>query len=147
MASADTPTTAEAKAIGIPNAHSWPYGPNVDHHARRELVTWATYHRLRYTQQRPCLHWLRTGRCPKHPQPCLGVGGWRDHITGWTRNKQPAVLVAQAYHLIGDDLAELVQIDQSGLAVRIDGTGWYGNGTIFITIWRAEPDHSPAAAG
>lgn len=133
-----TPTTAEARAVGITGSRGWPYGPNIDHQARRELVDWATQHRLRYSRTGRCLDWLRTGRCPR--DHIHSRGGWADHVTGWTRDGQPAVLVAQPYGISGDSLTDLAELDRSGLDVRINGTGWYGHGTTFITIWRDRPE-------
>jgi hypothetical protein len=94
---------------------------------------------LRYNPHTACLDWLRTGRCPHHC--ACPIGGWLDHVTAWTRDKKPAVLVAQPYGLTGDRLAELAEIDRAdnGLEVHIDGTGWYGHRTTFVGIWRVTP--------
>lgn len=135
--SPDTPTAAEARAIGITSAQLWPYGPNHDHQARRALVNWATRESLCYSPTGQCLDWLRYGDCRAghdHTRP-----PWMDHLTGWTRNGKPAMLVSQPYGLTRDCLAELADLDRSDLPVSIDGTGWYGHGTLFITVTAPTP--------
>jgi len=64
---------------------------------------------------------------------------WYDHPTGWTYRGKPAVLVAQPYGLCSYDLEDLTTISRDPrLYVRIEGSGWYGRGTVFIEIWRED---------
>ncbi len=130
------PTPAEARAVGI-TGDRWPYGAHVDTRARRPLVDWATAGNLRYSENARCLHWIARGRCIDGL--CAeghGSRHWLDHVTGWTRDGKPAVLLAQPYGLGTDDIADLATVaEQWHLDVRIDGTGWYGYGTTFVELW------------
>jgi len=116
-------------------AHGWPYGPNVSIPSRRALLDWAEGNRLRLAGG-SCLHWLRKGQCSS----CVGNREfWLDHVTGWARNGKPAVLIAQPYGVSEQSIADLAQLAvDPALMVRIDGTGWYGVGTTFIQVWRAD---------
>lgn len=124
------------------SAYAWPYGPNVDVAARARMLDWAEGHRLRLAQRgHRCLRWLRTGRC----RWCdagdgAGLRPWLDHVTTWTRDGAPAVLVAQPYHLDGQDLEDLAVVtDDPALRLELAEHGsWYGHGTWYIGIWRAE---------
>lgn len=133
------PSSAAARAVGIVNGE-WPYGPNIDPQARRELVHWATLHGLRYSPRGRCLHWIIRGRCAI--QLCTADRNqydFMDHVTGWTRDGKPAVLICQPYGLHVDDIRQLADLHQEhGLKIRIDGTGWYGHGSTFLQLWRRE---------
>lgn len=65
---------------------------------------------------------------------------WADHVTGWTRDGRPAVLVSQPYTQptvegITADLAE----ECPGVTVRVDPAGgWYGHGTSFVELLAPE---------
>ena len=115
----------------------WPYGPNVDVTARIRMLDWAEAHDLRLSHGNRCLHWLRTGRCavttcqldPPHYR-------WMDHVTTWTRNGKPAVLVAQPYNLDADSFNDLAALSDLGLTVEITRNSWYGHDTTFVGVWR-----------
>lgn len=123
---------------GMRNAYAWPYGPNVYVAMRVAMLDWAETHDLRETTRaHPCLHWVRTGRCSRwrcydsHP-------GWMDHVTRWTRNGRPAVLVGQPYHVSVDGYAALALVDADpAFTVEIRNDGWYGSG-VFIAVWNAQ---------
>lgn len=127
-------------AIGISRG-AWPYGPNIDIPSRQAMVEWAEHERLRYSPNGRCLHWIARGRCAvrfctadanRHP--------WMDHVTGWTRDGKPAVLVCQPYPIF--DVIDVANAgDAHGLQVRIADGGWYGSGAAWVALW------SPSAAG
>lgn len=132
------------KARGVTPGR-WPYGPNLDVPTRERMLDWAERHDLRLsTRGRRCLHWLRKGRCAV--AECLDDflhRDWMDHVTTWTRHGRPAVLVAQPYHLRDDDAADLADLDDDpALHVQVSDESWYGHGTWFVGVWRAD-----AAAG
>ena len=133
------PTAVEARAVGIV-ADRWPYGPNANPETRRPLVEWAKAGGLRYSPHGRCLHWISRGRCAvSQCNDGPHRRHWMDHVTGWTRDGAPAVLVAQPYGLTVDDLRDLADVDERWqLDVRVDGTGWYGFGTTFVELW-AQP--------
>lgn len=78
------------------------------------MLDWADSCRLRYCAAGRCLHWIARGRC--------GVGlcredrsahRWMDHLTGWTRDGAPAVLIAQPYDLSTADITDLATVARS----------------------------------
>jgi hypothetical protein len=132
----------------------WPYGPNISLPVRLALIEWAEPLGLRYSPHGRCLHWISRGRCAV--QVCragLESRRWMDHLTGWTRNRGAAVLVAHPYGVDGDALHDLRRVaDDLNLDVWVgrhpvaeatptgspaapQHTGWYGYGTTFIEIW------------
>ncbi len=126
--------------------YGWPYGPNIDVAARSRMLDWAEANGLRRSRRaHACVQWLRTSRCnydcgieDRHLAP---GAAWMDHLSSWTRNGQPAVLVAQPYALSGEDVEALgVLSEEPGLRleVRPPGTSWYGWGTWFVGVWRAD---------
>ncbi|MGH3965089.1 MAG: hypothetical protein ACRDRY_17825 [Pseudonocardiaceae bacterium] len=127
---------ARAEAVGC--GREWPYGPNVRHQSRLDLVDWAEPLRLRWAPKGRCLHWLTKGRCGvavcTHHQ-----GVWFDHPSGWTRDSKPDRLIIQPYQLAGDDLsrmAALAELYHVELSVR--GAGWYGSPTVWIAFRRQQ---------
>lgn len=141
------PSRAEARAVGL--GAEWPYMPR-EVRARRQLVDWAAGHRLRYSRRGQCVAWLRRGQCPgvgrgrahlPGSDELHAGGGWRDHVSGWTRGGKPAVLIAAPYGLTVEARGELDELAAtSDLRVEIEpGGGWYGLGTTFVGIWRQEP--------
>lgn len=133
-----------AVGLGIPktkdpswgSARAWPYGPNLNVEMRIRMLNWAEPLQLQLTpQSKRCMCWIKTGkRCAK-PYSCR-VGTWFDHVTGWTRNKQPALLLAQPYGVAIFDLTPVAS--EPALYVRTEGTGWYGHGSVAIEIWRRD---------
>lgn len=124
-----------ARRIGIRN-DGWPYGPNIHVPARVALLDWAETERVRYSPRGRCLHWISRGRCAvsvcdEHRQR----HSWMDHVTGWTRDGKPAVLVAQPYHVSATERMELTRIGvEWNLDVRVATTGWYGFDTRFVEL-------------
>lgn len=122
----------------------WPYGPNIDVDSREALVAWAGPLGLRLSSTHTrCLHWLQRKHCPRMwGGRCSTEVPGADHVTAWNRGagRNPAVLVSQPYHLDDEARRQLADIDNSpGLRVEIvEGGGWYGAGTIFVTIWRTD---------
>lgn len=136
--------SVRARAIGIRDDESWPYGPNIDAQSRLECLCWAEAYKLKLSHVTPCLHWLTKGRCGVavcgQNQAKAGFE-WVDHVTGWTRGGKPAVLVAHPYGLFAQDIAALSELTQAhGLWLFINGTGWYGHGTTFVQLWRQPMD-------
>jgi hypothetical protein len=135
-----TPELADrARAIGIRDDECWPYGPNIDRESRVALLNWAEAYGLRLSPRGRCLHWLTKGRCGVTLCPnSTRDDGWADHVTGWLRGGTPAVLISQPYGLASRGIASLHELAQRHpeVAVRIDGTGWYGFRTVFVQLWR-----------
>lgn len=130
------PTRVEAQVVGIEYESDWPYGADDDYDMQERIIAWARAHHLRLEKGRVCLDWLTTGSCPHglhHKR------SWMDHITGWNRDDKPAVLLSQPYGVRGMAIKELAEIHANGCPVVIDGTGWYGYGTTFVSIWRDSP--------
>ncbi|OLM08331.1 hypothetical protein Ae505Ps2_6235 [Pseudonocardia sp. Ae505_Ps2] len=121
------------KAVGI--ADHWPYGAN-NPETRDRLLDWAEPLQLRYSEAGTCLHWIAKGRCAVQTcQEHARSRSWLDHVSGWTRSGKPALLVAQPYGLDQDQLRDILgAAEQFGLEPRIDGTGWYGNGSTFLSL-------------
>jgi hypothetical protein len=125
----------------IPN-DNWPNGTSCDAEARRKLLEWARHKGLRYSNRGHCLPWLAKGRCT-HPGYCDVAhrgGDWLDHITAWTRNGKPALLLSQPYGPLNNGHLQeiLARAAEFGLAVKIHGDGWYGCGTTAIEFWQRE---------
>lgn len=131
---------ARARAVGIAepsNAESWPYGPNVNHQARIELVEWAEREGLVWAPGQDCLRWLAKGRCSGACSTAYGPRRWRDHVSCWTRDGKAAVLVSQPYGLSNMARAQMdSEARERGLEVAVLPTGWYGHGTTFIQFTR-----------
>lgn len=129
----------DRRAKPILAGQDWPYGPNIDVRSRQRLVDWAEPIGLKRAKT-SCqeLHWLRKGRCGV--VACTRMGRWMDHVTRWSLDGRPAVLVAQPYGLMNDDVAALGQVAGfDDLIVHIGHRGgWYGYGTTFIELWRAD---------
>jgi hypothetical protein len=131
---ASRPKPAMSKQENRPKKH-WPYGAN-DEATQAKLTEWAGAHKLRYAPNAHCLHWIAKGRCGVSLcREDRSQHHWMDHISGWTRDGKPAVLLCQPYNLSADDLADLVRVhEQFGFDVRIHGGGWYGHGTVCIEL-------------
>lgn len=65
---------------------------------------------------------------------------WWDHVTAWNYNGKPALLVSQPYQLYsGKAFKELAMLaNDPDLGVSVYGNSWYGNGTIYIEIYRKD---------
>jgi len=113
----------------------WPYGI---HTADKQLamLDWADSHRLRYSEVGRCLHWIARGRCSVALcREDRSAHRWMDHLTGWTRDGAPAVLIAQPYDLFTDDISDLAKVaGEHSVHVHINGTGWYGHGSTFVQL-------------
>ena len=130
-------TTWPQRARAIMGNSPWPYGAQ-SNPVRDNLIVWAETRGLRYSPNGGCLHWLARGRCGV--QICReghGSRDWMDHVTGWTRNGQPAVLLCQPYHV--EDIVDLAHTTNKwGLEIRIHGAGWYGHDSVCIEIWNSQ---------
>jgi uncharacterized protein (DUF736 family) len=130
------------KAIGI---KYWPYGAEKED-VQSRLLDWAEARKVRYAdihnssaQCRVC--WLKGKRCKLFDCPESNNSRyWMDHVTTWKRDGRPAILLAQPYHVSGDDLEHLRSLEADGLVVSIHGNGWYGHGTVCIEITREQKD-------
>lgn len=136
-----------APAIGIKSDADgllWPYGQNIDVETRARMLAWAEAHQLRLGNPgHRCLRWLRKGRCGGivRGDLCREVEGyrWMDHVTCWIRARKPAVLVSQPYGLGDISRSQLAELDADpALQVEISTDAWYGHGTTFVGVWRAE---------
>ncbi|MGH3996238.1 MAG: hypothetical protein ACRDTJ_02100 [Pseudonocardiaceae bacterium] len=120
---------------------SWPYGADIDINAREGIVAWAGQLGLRRsTSSRTCLHWLRGVDCSD--ALCDDQVPGRDHLTTWNLSDgmTPAVIVSQPYSLGDQAQANVLDLGNAAdLHVEVDDHGgWYGYGTIFVAVWRAE---------
>lgn len=128
---------------GIVGGH-WPYGPNVCGDSRNRLIEWALAHSYRLADPRnECLHWLigqarRCGALRDTSHPGRVDLGWKrsglfDHVTCWTRDKKPALILAQPYSVDHDDVADV----EREWPVKITVTGespWYGHRTYGVHV-------------
>jgi hypothetical protein len=124
---------------------------------QRLLVDWAERHGLRASTSGCCPVWLLrdTSRQCGPEVGCKGMGGdsgsahWLDHAVYWLKDRRRAVITSAPYSItdaMKDRLAHW-EATEPMLQVAL-GTGWYGNGTTQIVMWRAdrienaEPAHS-----
>jgi hypothetical protein len=145
------PLTRRRQAIGM---EQWPYGVQ-DPPQQEEMLDWAERHNLRFSYtNRICVHWLLAGRASDiarrytktgseisdsiHYSRCHYNYGF-DHVTCWTRDGRPAVLVSQPYRISSDAMKKLKALEHDGLIVRVHKDGWYGSGTFCVEIWATEP--------
>lgn len=114
---------------------SAPYGANA------ATWTWASRHKLRFTEHARCLHWAATGRCVRtgrrDPEAiCLDGNSsrqWMDHVSGWLGPNGERLLLCQPYWLT--DIVSLVAAcEQFNLKAEVHGNGWYGHGTVAIEL-------------
>jgi hypothetical protein len=135
----------------------WPYG--VDEQDQQELLLkWAETYNLRYDGKH-CICWLRRGasdisRYLKDGSDfrSSALGNDRcyddyslDHVTCWTHDGDPAVLVSQPYRLHEEARANFEALASDGLTVRIHDHGWYGNGTVCVEVWALRPESLTAS--
>lgn len=142
--------TARARELGI---YDWPYGVG-SRAEQAQMLEWAEGYHLRYTEtDLQCPHWLIRGRSSgiagryskrgsyvyddMHHGECREKYGL-DHVTCWTHNRQPAVIVSQPYNLDENDLQELGALANEDLRVYVHGHGWYGHGTVCVEIWAVD---------
>jgi hypothetical protein len=136
----------DAKAAGITSDAKWPYGPNIDLWSRTRLVNWAKRHGLKVARQGAplCLNWLEKGQCRGCDIRGQGHDEFRlDHMSGWTLNGLPAVIVNHPYSLSDRDFSLLATTGEQhpGLRMSMPGVSWYGNATIQVEVWnRAAQD-------
>ena len=128
------PIEVRARAVlGSPDR--WPYGAN-EVETQLALLEWAEQRKLHYSYRAHCLHWIARGRCGvSRCREGHGSHRWMDHVTGWTRDGKPTLLVCQPYGLSLNDLDDLVATTRKfDLEAHIDGTGWYGCQTTWIEL-------------
>ncbi|WP_162794820.1 hypothetical protein [Nonomuraea lactucae] len=132
-----TYSAADAKLVGI-TGNNWPYGPNIDLRSRAQMVAWAKPLGLKLARSTAplCLKWLEAGRCRGCDSGGLHDEFHIDHMSGWTLNGTPAVIVNHPYDLTGDTIRDLAAAAEiPGLSVSSPGGGWYGNPTVQIEVW------------
>lgn len=130
----------------------WPYGPNIDVVAREALCDWAEPRGLRLYKRGDHGRFLRIpqpdrwGTWPESVPESFRLGGympahilrWGDHVTAWTRDKKPAVLISQPYGCPPGVLDGLVR-DGAAVGLRVLITpGWYGHGATGIEVWHPD---------
>ncbi|MFJ7201629.1 MULTISPECIES: hypothetical protein [unclassified Streptomyces] len=116
--------------------------------AQQLVFDWAQKYGLKKTDKGCCPVWLqqdRNSRCSGRRECALyGANAracsWLDHTATWTFDKQPAVITSAPYELHQDYRSELNQWVQEDprLAIAYGETGWYGNGTYQIILWRTD---------
>jgi hypothetical protein len=132
----------QKRARAVLGGGGWPYGVT-DKAQQGRLLEWAEARGVKFSPSARCLHWIAGRRCPEicregHMSRC-GM----DHLTGWTRDGKPAILVSQPYVQSAESIAALgAAAAEMGLETRIDGSGWYGHGTICIEFY--PKGHPPA---
>lgn len=116
--------------------------------AKQIAFDWAQKHGLKQTDKGCCPVWLqqdRNSRC-SGKRECARYGNhaggcsWMDHTAMWTFDKQPAVITSAPYEIYQgyrEELNQWVQRDPR-LAIAYGKTGWYGNGTYQIVLWRTD---------
>lgn len=122
----------------------WPYGPNICQDSRNKLVEWALHEGLQIaTPSARCIHWL-TGearRC-RALQDRFGHDGVidqmpeMDHPTFWTRDGEPALILAQPYSNPREEWIERMQLAWPVAVETTEWAPWYGYGTLGIFITR-----------
>lgn len=163
----------------------WGYGAAVNVTTRQRMLDWAEGHGLRVAHNaHHCLGWLLEGRCAEdcdidfrtrwypattefitpidfeNPQwrtvaPAYVTGRWADHLSAWSRDGEPAVIVSQPYHLDPGDHQELEALQTASgglLRLEVAREGWYGHGAHFVALWRTavrrrQSVFSPVAVG
>jgi hypothetical protein len=128
-----------ALRIGVPN---WPDGVS-DLEQQYLVGLWAKLNGLRYQEEPGCLEWLRGEQCT---DPGGGKGSacrpnWAEHLTTWTRDRRPAVLVGQPRSrsrfepLPDDEQAQLNALAEEGMTVRIRDIGCFGQRRAYVEVW------------
>jgi hypothetical protein len=64
-----------------------------------------------------------------------GQGHTFDHIELWGRDRIPLFLIGHPYDIRNDALSTLTALGQLGMDVHIWGRGWYGAGTVQVTVY------------
>lgn len=120
------------------DVYAYPYGPNVHLDMRARMLDWARDNGLQLVDRHHrCVAWVRTGGCRSITCRTSLASAWLDHVTCWSRNGAPAVLVAQPYHLSGQSVEELAGLDADPqLRVEVSRDSWYGLGTWMVGVWR-----------
>ena len=103
---------------------------------QENLITWAEERNLKYSPRGHCLHWLTKGCCESD---WCGQEAWMNHVTGWTRNGKPALLISQPRATNFAELAEAGK--RHGLKIKISENEWYGHGTVVVEIWARRPSN------
>jgi len=135
--------STRALAVGVRRGAyglRWPYGPNVYVEMRMRMLDWAEAHGLQL-DNRPhrCLSALEQRACLSSTCRSTLADAWLDHVTLWRRGGRPVVLVAQPYVIDPEAQFTLgVLSAQPGLRVELRADSWYGAGTWFVGVWRAD---------
>lgn len=123
-------------------ADRWPYGPNVNAVSRAALLDWAeaTGYRLATPKAR-CLHWLvgRARHCSARQDRYEHAGRVDhttalDHLTFWTRDRRPALILGQPYARPADEWVTRVLADWPVDIEITEQAPWYGHGTLGVLI-------------
>ncbi len=127
---------SRANVQDVMGHHAWPYGAH-DEVTRERLLRWARSRGLQFAPRGGCLHWIVARRCFGWCHDGHRSRMWMDHVTGWTRNGKPAILLCQPYALSELELESVAEVaDAWNLSVKLDGCGWYGHGTVAIELSR-----------
>jgi hypothetical protein len=145
------PLAQRRQAVGM---EQWPYGVQ-DPSQREKMLDWAERHHLRFSYtNRVCVHWLLAGSADDIARRYTKTGSEIsdsthysrchynyefDHVTCWTRDGKPAVLVSQPYRISADVMKKLKALERDGLSVQVHKEGWYGFETFCVEIWATSP--------
>jgi hypothetical protein len=65
-----------------------------------------------------------------------------DHVTGWIGKDGKRLLLCQPYAQEAEGLQDLIATANAfDLELKLDGSGWYGDGTIAIELTTKESEH------
>lgn len=111
-----------------------PYG--VDDDNRERFTAWLKGRGLRLSHSPLCLHWIAHGRCSAGwCRENHNLHHWMDHISGWTKDGKPALLLCQPYPPVNVREVAAVAV-RFGLNAFISN-GWYGHGSIAVELTKA----------
>lgn len=159
---------AAAVIGGTQSAPRWPYGVGIvrrhrhktaedyEQHiaerqaAQRALVEWAEQNGLKQTRNCACcIGWLLRDRPRVCVRACRRGPGLRiDHMTSWSRDGVPAVVVNTPYNVgsmaghLAEYEARMTAVDERLRVAWTDRPGWYGRpsgmptGQVFL--WRSD---------
>jgi len=124
-----TSTLSAQRINSVMGRSGFPYWATT-HTKQEQLITWAEERNLKYSPHGHCLHWLTKGCCESD---WCGEDARVNHVTGWTRDGKPALLISQPH---ATDFAELAKAGKRhGLEIKINENGLSGHGMVIIEIW------------
>jgi hypothetical protein len=143
------PFSRRARDLGF-EADFWPPYGVLEPGGQEQMMGWAEANGLRYSREK-CIHWLMprdTGDLARSYTKsgqesrdvhldgrCSRIYYGFDHVTSWTRQGRPAVLVSQPYDIESTELLRIWELKRDGFSVLFHQQGWYGHGTFTTEVW------------